>query len=257
MEASFYQYLFGVFSLLVGSFLNALIYRLPRNINIALPRSSCPFCKKTIYWYENIPVLSFLFLKGRCSKCGEKISLQYPIIELGVGIFGFIIAPNEISPSSLLNFFFYFSVFCSFLVHFIVDLKHQILPDLVNFYLGLIFFFFSLFSRDFYFLILGFVIGFGFPYLISFAFYKLKGQIGLGGGDIKLWGVLGLYLGPVGIIHNIFLSCFAGAVFGGLLIILKILKKENPIPFGPFILSIAFIQIFFEKWFDSIMRYIT
>jgi leader peptidase (prepilin peptidase)/N-methyltransferase len=247
----------AAFGLLVGSFLNALIYRLPREINIALPRSHCPECKKLIYWYENIPVLSFLFLRGKCSGCGATISWQYPLVELFTGIVAAIIAPTYFSASALFSFLFLFGVFCAFLVHFIVDLKHQILPDSINIYLACLFFMVSLVNRHWSYWLAGAAIGIGFPYIVSWIFYKLRGQIGLGGGDIKLYGALGLYLGPLGIIQNIFLSCFLGAVVGVALMMAKVLKRENPIPFGPFIIVVGFVQIFFEKWFEHWVRYIS
>jgi leader peptidase (prepilin peptidase)/N-methyltransferase len=247
----------AAFGLLIGSFLNALIYRLPREINIALPRSSCPKCNKLIYWYENIPVISFIVLHGRCSGCKAPISWQYPAVELLAGIAAALLAPRDSSAQSLLSFLFFFGVYSAFLVHFIVDLKHQILPDSVNIYLACLFFMISLVSRHWTFWSIGAVIGVCFPALVSWGFYKLRGQIGLGGGDIKLYGALGLYLGPLGIVQNIFLSCFLGAVIGIVLIVLKIIKKENPIPFGPFILAVGFIQIFFANWFEQWARYIS
>lgn len=245
-----------VFGLLVGSFLNALIYRLPRNINIALPRSSCTNCKKLILWYENIPVFSYLFLRGKCSGCGTKISLEYPAVEIITAIFAFTIAPSDYSTSSLLNFFFFFGVFCAFLVHLIVDLKHQILPDSINLYLALLFLLISVFTNSWMFWLSGAAIGLGFPLLVSWIFYQLKGQVGLGGGDIKLFGALGIYLGPIGIMQNIFLSCFLGALVGIVLMATKIIKRENPIPFGPFIIVVAGLQIFGESWFKHLMSYI-
>jgi len=124
----------ALFGLIIGSFLNALIYRLPREINIAVPRSSCPSCNHVISWYENIPVFSYIFLKGRCSNCKTQISWQYPLVELTTGLFALAIAPRTIAPSELFSFFFFLGIFSAFLVHFIVDLKHQILPDSVNIY---------------------------------------------------------------------------------------------------------------------------
>jgi leader peptidase (prepilin peptidase)/N-methyltransferase len=245
-----------VFGLLVGSFLNALIYRLPRGINIALPRSSCTNCKKIIPWYENIPVFSYLFLKGKCSGCGTKISWEYPTVEIFAAIFAFIIAPQDLSSSSLLNFFFFFGVFCAFLVHLIVDLKHQILPDSINVYLALLFLLVRIFNNSWTFWLSGGAIGLGFPLLVSWIFYQLKGQVGLGGGDIKLFGALGIYLGPIGIMQNIFLSCFLGAVVGIVLMATKVIKKENPIPFGPFIIVVASFQIFAQSWFKHLISYI-
>jgi prepilin signal peptidase PulO-like enzyme (type II secretory pathway) len=247
----------AVFGILVGSFLNALIYRLPREINIALPRSHCPNCNKLIYWYENIPIISFLVLRGKCSGCHTKISWQYPLIELVCGIVAALIAPHTLEIGNIFSFVFYFSVFSCFLVHFIVDLKHQILPDAINLYLGILFFVVSLINYNYLHWGLGLLIGFGFPYIVSYLFQKLRGQVGLGGGDIKLWAALGIYLGPMGIIHNIFLSCFIGALFGGVLLITKVIKKENPIPFGPFIIIVATFQIFFEKTFHTLIRYIS
>lgn len=245
-----------IFGLLIGSFLNALIYRIPLGINIAFPRSSCPKCKHIIAWYENIPVLSFIFLRGKCSNCKTKISWLYPAVELLTGLFAFLIAPHSLNSGELFNFFFYLGVFSAFLVHFIVDLKHQILPDSINIYLGLLFFTISFIIHPWTHWLLGGAFGLGFPLLVSWIFYLLKGQVGLGGGDIKLYAVLGVYLGPMAIMQNIFLSCFLGAVVGLAMMALKIIKKENPIPFGPFIIIVASIQIFAEKWFNHLLRYI-
>lgn len=241
---------------MIGSFLNALIYRLPREINIAFPRSACPVCKKTIPWYENIPIVSFLFLRGKCSTCKNKISWSYPAVELLTASFAFFIAPKNFNPESAMVFFFFFSVFCVFLVHFIVDLKHRILPDSLNLYLAALFFLFSFFNYPWPHWVLGGGLGLGFPLLVSWIFYLLKNQVGLGGGDIKLYGALGLYLGPLGIMQNIFLSCFLGALIGIILIVLKFIKKDNPIPFGPFIIVVAAFQIFFEPLFKHLMSYI-
>lgn len=249
----FLTFLFGA---MIGSFLNALIYRLPRNINIAYPRSSCPACGKLIYWYENIPIVSFLFLRGRCSGCKNKISFQYPLIEFISGLFALWLTPHELTPFALLEFFFFFSIFCAFLVHFIVDLKHQILPDSVNIYLAIILFCYALISFPWTHWALGSLIGFGFPLLVSWLFYQIRGEIGLGGGDIKLYAALGLFLGPVGVLQNIFLSCFLGAFIGIFLIAFKVIKRENPIPFGPFILIVAFVQIFLSGTFQKLISYI-
>lgn len=247
---------FTIFGLLVGSFLNALIYRLPRDINIAFPRSSCTQCNKLIYWYENIPILSYVFLKGKCSGCQSKISVLYPFVEFIVACFAFSIAPKNLEPDSLLNFFFYFSIFCAFLVHFIIDLKHQILPDSITIYMACVFLLLSIFNKPLAFWLIGGLIGLGFPLIVTWIFYKIKGQVGLGGGDIKLYGVLGIYLGPVGIMQNIFLSCFLGAVIGLVMIAFKVMKKENPIPFGPFIIAVGAFQIFSPELFATLISYI-
>lgn len=245
-----------IFGVMIGSFLNALIYRLPRNIGISLPRSSCPHCKKLIYWYENIPVVSYLFLKGKCSGCKNKISIEYPLVEIFCGIIAFWLAPKSLHPDELIRFAFLFSVFCAFLVHFIIDLKHQILPDQVNIFLAVLFFVMAFINYNWVHWALGGAIGLGLPLLVTWIFYLLKGQVGLGGGDIKLYGALGLFLGPLGVMQNLFFSCFLGAVVGLLLIGLKVIKKENPIPFGPFIILVSFVQIFFTPFFNQLLSYI-
>ena len=167
-----------------------------------------------------------------------------------------MLAPKVIDPQELLNFFFFFSVFCVFLVHFIVDLKHQILPDSLNIYLAVLFLMITIFNYPWSHWLVGGALGFGFPLIVSWVFYQLKGQIGLGGGDIKLYGALGIYLGPIGIMQNLFLSCFLGAIVGLTLIGTKVIKRENPIPFGPFILVVGAVQIFASDWFEHLISYI-
>lgn len=248
--------IFSIFGLLIGSFLNALIYRLPLGKNIAYPGSGCPHCGHLIRWYENIPLLSFLFLKGKCSNCSQKISWQYPFVEFISMLVAYLLSPTDLNPESLLTFFFLFTVYCSFMVHFVVDLRHQLLPDPINIYLGLLFLIVSVISFNWLHWAIGFAVGLGFPLLVSWIFYQLKGEVGLGGGDIKLFGVLGLYLGPIGIIQNIFLSCFLGALIGLALIAIRLIKKENPIPFGPFILIVASFQIFLPTAFSRLISYI-
>jgi prepilin signal peptidase PulO-like enzyme (type II secretory pathway) len=246
----------SIFGLVIGSFLNALIYRLPLGINIAYPRSACPNCKHIIAWYENIPVVSYLFLKAQCSNCKTKISPVYPLVELTTGFFAFLIAPDSLNPSDLFNFLFFLGVFSAFLVHFIVDLKHRILPDSINIYLGILFFVVAVITKPWTHWLIGLGLGLGFPLLVSWLFYLLKGQVGLGGGDIKLYAVLGIYLGPIAVMQNIFMSCFLGAIVGLILMGLKLIKKENPIPFGPFIIIVSSFQIFTPNLFDHLLRYI-
>ena len=246
-----------IFGMMIGSFLNALIYRLPLGINIAFPRSACPHCKHVISWFENIPVFSYLLLRGKCSNCKTRISFQYPLIELVTGLFAFLIAPRSLGPSALFSFAFSLSIFSAFLVHFIVDLKHQILPDSINVFLGCLFFVVALVTKPWTHWLIGFGLGLGFPLLVSWLFYLLRGQIGLGGGDIKLYAVLGIYLGPIAVLQNIFLSCFLGAIVGIILMLTKVIKKENPIAFGPFIIIVSSFQIFTPRLIDHLLRFIS
>jgi leader peptidase (prepilin peptidase)/N-methyltransferase len=114
----------------------------------------------------------------------------------------------------------------------------------------------SIFNKPLAFWLLGGLVGLGFPLIVTWVFFKLRGQVGLGGGDIKLYGALGIYLGPVGIMQNIFLSCFLGATVGLIMIALKYMKKDNPIPFGPFIIITGAFQIFFPDLFANVISYI-
>ena len=242
---------FSTFGLLVGSFLNVLILRLPKEDDIVFKSSHCPSCLKKIKWYMNIPVLSYIFLRGRCHFCGVKISLQYPIIELFTGFVSLYFAPKLLTIEGLYNYSFYFSVFCVFLVHFIIDIRHKILPDSLNIYLFLLFICYSFFHYSWPYSLFGFLIGLLFPLSVAYAFYKLKGVEGLGGGDIKLFGVLGVFLGPIGVLQNLFLSCILGTIIGVTLIALGKAQKNTGIPFGPSIISIASFQIFLPEYFTS------
>lgn len=239
----------------MGSFLNALIYRLPREIPFGLSRSFCPHCKNKIAWYFNLPLVSYLFLFGRCHDCKEKISLRYPLIELLTCILAILIAPKYISLHTVLNFLFLFTIGCAFLVHFFIDLEHQILPNSVNIILALLFLIYALLNFNFLFWFSGFAFGLGFPLLVTWLFYLLRGQIGLGGGDIKLFGILGIYLGPFGVLLNIFLSCFLGSIIGLSLIVFKKMDKNNPLPFGPAIIIVASMQIFFPYQFSQALAF--
>jgi leader peptidase (prepilin peptidase)/N-methyltransferase len=136
----------------------------------------------------------------------------------------------------LVEFFILFSAACVFICHFFIDLEHRILPDALNIYLGLIFLLHGLLFSTWQSWLLGFLIGGGFPLLVSWGFYLYAKKEGLGLGDVKLFAVLGLILGPFGIVMNIFLSCFVGSVVGVSLLASKRIARDYPIPFGPFIL---------------------
>ena len=252
-----YKSFFFVFGALIGSFLNVLILRMPKNENFVSKRSHCPKCNKLIYWYENIPILSYVFLRGKCSGCSTGISIQYPLVELCTGIFAVLLSPSYLNIETAANFAFYFSIAAAFLVHFMIDVKHKILPDGINIYLALLFLSFSILTKPVGFWLLGGAIGFLFPLGITYIFYLLKNQVGLGGGDIKLYGALGLYLGPIGVLHNVFLSCILGSLISLPLILAKVIDRKTPVPFGPFIIIAATIQIYFPGIYDQIIQYIS
>lgn len=254
MEIFFGIYFF-IFGLLIGSFLNVVILRLPNKVNMVTKRSACPKCGTQLKWYHNIPLFSFIFLRGKCAFCGTRISWRYPLIELFTGLVAYWLMPSELTTMSLANFFFYFSIACIFICHFMIDLDHHLLLDSLNLYLLAIFLSYVIFYYNWPFWVLGGAIGFGAPLLVTWIFYKLRGQVGLGGGDIKLYGILGLYFGPTGIMFTIFLSCLVGAVVGLILIGLNKMTKDKPMAFGPSILLVAAFQIFFPQYASIIQSW--
>ncbi len=236
---------------MIGSFLNVIIYRLPRNIDFVFMRSHCTVCKKTIPFYFNIPVLGYLILRGKCSNCGERYSYKYPLVELFTAMafvfiyqrFSLFIQPIE--------FIIYSSIFAVLVCIFFIDLEFYIIPNSLNLYLLSIFLLKSFLYEPLEFWLLGGFIGFFFPFMVTWLYSLLRGQIGLGMGDVKLYGVLGIFLGPLGITQNIFLSCFLGALIGGTLIVIKKMDRNTPIPFGPFIVLVAMFQIYFPQLFKK------
>ncbi len=244
------------FGAIVGSFLNVLILRLPREEDVVLKSSHCTSCNKKLTWYMNIPLLSYILLRGKCRFCSAKISLQYPMIELASGIVSLLLRPKIFDIDSLYFFLFYFSVYSVFITHFIIDVRHKILPDSLNIYLLFSFAAFAFFHKSLVYSLSGFLIGLLFPLSVAYAFYKIKGVEGLGGGDIKLFAVLGVMLGPIGILQNLFLSCFLGSIIGLALIAFKIFDKNEGIPFGPSIILVASFQIFSPMHFDKFSQLI-
>lgn len=237
-----YAFIFGC---LIGSFLNVVIIRLPQKKNLVSDRSACPQCGSQLRWYHNIPVLSFSFLLGKCAFCGARISWRYPLIEILTGLISFWLFPSYVSMAGLGLYLFHFAIACIFICHLFIDLDHQLLLDSLNLYLLAIVLPFVAIFHPWLSWVIGGALGFGVPLLVTWLFYKLRGQIGLGGGDIKLFGILGLLLGPQGIFLNIFLSCMLGAVIGITMIAFKQLTKDKPMAFGPSILIVSSVQIFF------------
>jgi prepilin signal peptidase PulO-like enzyme (type II secretory pathway) len=238
---------FIIFGMLIGSFLNVVIIRLPAKLDLVAKRSACPACGSQLKWYHNVPVLSFLCLRGACGFCGSRISWRYPLIELLAGLIAFWLKPEVINFESLGFFFFYFSIACIFICHFFIDLDHFLLLDVLNLYLLGIILPYALLMFPWQHWAIGGAMGFLGPLAVTWLFYKLRGQIGLGGGDIKLYGILGVLLGPAGIMFNIFLSCMLGSIIGLILIASKRMTKERPMAFGPAILLVGAFQIYFPN----------
>ncbi len=235
-----------LFGTIIGSFLNVVILRLPDpGTSIVFPSSHCPKCKNTLSWYENIPILSYLVLGGKCRHCKVSISPQYPIVELLTGLLAVAVIANFGLSLTALGFF----LFCAALVTIIwIDLHHQIIPDVISLP-GIIFgfaFSFVSFFVTWQESLIGLLAGGGIFYAVSYSYYLLRRQEGLGGGDIKLLAMLGAFLGWQSLLFIIFTSSVTGTVAG--LFAMRSQKKGGAtrIPFGPFLAVSGLFYLFFR-----------
>lgn len=227
--------------LAVGSFLNVCICRLPHGESVVSPPSHCPGCGASIRWYDNIPVLSYLFLKGRCRNCRTPISWQYPFVEFITGVI--YLATVHIFGLSL-ETAVYLVLLSALVVITVIDLKHQIIPDkitLPGIPIGLVCSSVVL-PTGFANAAIGLVLGGGGFYLIA-----LLSRGGMGGGDIKLMGMLGAFMGWKAVILTTMVGSFLGAAAGIFLMYVKGRGRKHPVPFGPFLAFGALVSLFWGE----------
>jgi leader peptidase (prepilin peptidase)/N-methyltransferase len=230
--------------LCIGSFLNVCIFRLPENRSVISPPSACPKCGHRLRWYENLPLVSYLVLRGRCSGCGTKISIQYPLVELlTAAIAVLLFFKFHLS----VQFAIMFGLSCCLIVVSFIDLAHRIIPDIISLpgiLAGIIASFF-LPGIDWIDSLLGILAGGGILYLVTWGYYLVTKKVGMGGGDIKLLAMIGAFLGWQAIPFIIFMSSAVGAVVGIIFIIFSGKGRHYQIPFGPFLALAAQVQILF------------
>jgi len=231
-----------ILGLIVGSFSNVCIYRIPRNESIIYPASHCPNCHSPIKPVDNIPLLSYILLKGRCRNCKSKISIQYPIVEFLTGLIYLIIyLIYGLSIQSLI----YIILSSALIIIAFIDLKEQIIPDIISLPgigVGLILSFFVPYV-SFINSALGVFVGGGTILVIGLAGSVIFKKEAMGGGDVKLAAMIGAFLGWRYIIISLFLGFFLGALAGIFLILSKIKSREDVVPFGPFIVLGSFITL--------------
>jgi leader peptidase (prepilin peptidase)/N-methyltransferase len=266
----------AVFALMVGSFLNVVIYRLPiimerewriqcqdflghpdteklpvERYNLVVPRSRCPHCDHLISAWENIPVISYLFQKGRCRHCSKPISMRYPVIEALTAVLSVMVINHfglNWSAISLL-ILTWGLISLSF-----IDFDHHLLPDnltLPLMWLGLLMAVFGIGAVDVKSAVVGTMIGYASLWTIFQLFRLATGKEGMGYGDFKLLAVFGAWLGWQQLPLIILLASFVGAVVGILNIVIRKKDKSQPIPFGPFLCTAGFIAML---WGDQITR---
>lgn len=221
-----------VFGLVFGSFVNVLIARIPTGETI-LGRSHCPKCGKHISWYDNIPLVSFVLLGGKCRECKKKISLVYPLVEALTGI-TFVVGLFTLH--SLASLVFFFAATPLLLAMLVIDLKHMVIPDSLSFVFALMAFLFMLASESFY---TNFLVGFGLALFLLTLFFITRKR-GMGLGDVKLVLPMGWALGLPTSGYFLWTSFILGALVGGILLVSGAKTMKSQIPFGPFLI-IAFI----------------
>ncbi len=251
-EHIIYIFLF-VFGAIIGSFLNVCIYRIPIKKSIVSPPSACPGCNRKLPFYDNIPILTYILLMGKCRECRTPIPTSYLIVEVATALLAVTLfvwfGPTVESAV-------YFIFISALIVITFIDLEHQIIPDVISLpgiVLGLAASFIltepgSINS------LMGTIIGGGGLLLVAGSYYLITGREGMGGGDIKLLAMIGAFLGWKGVVVTLFSGSFLGAFLGVIIISVKGRDGKYAIPFGPFLAFGAFVYLFFG---DTLIRLYT
>ena len=227
----------------IGSFLNVLIFRIPEEQSIILPSSHCLKCGHAIRVYDNIPIVSYLVLRGKCRDCHEKISVQYPIVEAITALMSLLLFLKfGLSFKYLSSFIFT----CALITITFIDLRHQIIPDVISLPGIPVFFFLAIFFMNLtvWESLLGILIGGGCLFAIAFLYEIITKREGMGGGDIKLLAMLGAFLGCKSLFFILFVSSLLGAVVGVSAMIIKGQDMKYAVPFGPFLSIAAILYLF-------------
>nr|WP_320116437.1 prepilin peptidase [uncultured Desulfuromonas sp.] len=231
---------------IVGSFLNVCIYRIPLGLSVVFPPSHCKKCNKSLYWYHNIPIISFILLRGRCAFCGEKYSWRYPGIEiLNAVLYCLVFYYWRYSLETLVLLLF---VSLLVVVTFI-DFDHQIIPDIIT-YPGIIVGFFCSFlipSLHWLDSIFGVLIGGGCLLVIAYCYELIAKKEGMGGGDIKLLAMIGSFCGWQAILPVVFIGSLLGTLVGVPLMFFRKKDSTMALPFGPFLAFGALIYVFWGR----------
>ncbi|ABC78219.1 prepilin peptidase [Syntrophus aciditrophicus] len=238
----------------VGSFLNVCIWRIPEGLSIVKPASHCPDCGHPIRFYDNIPLISYLILRGRCRACGGRISLRYPFVE-------------GLTALMALFLFWKFGLTLKFLAAFIfvsalilitfIDIDYQIIPDVISLPGIPICFLMAVFIMDLSFMdaLLGLLIGGGSLYLVAVLYELATKREGMGGGDIKLLALMGAFLGWKSLLFILLVSSLVGAVVGISIMLARGGDMKYAVPFGPFLSLAAVAYLFVGEYATNLFLY--
>jgi len=243
--------LYGILStllgLMIGSFLNVVIYRVPRGENIAFPGSHCPSCGHKLSWYHNVPVFSWLFLRGKCAFCGEKISAQYPLVELSTAALWLVLF---LKLGAVWWYPFVAASFTALLALSVIDLKYYAVPDSVNFFaLGAALIGPNLLKLDMSNPIVNAAIAAGGLWLLAFIISKIARKEAMGGADVIVAGTMAALLG----FPNFFVALFLSAI---LAIIPSLFAKDTMVPFVPFLALATLIVYLFDAQTGDLLHWI-
>lgn len=237
-------------SAIIGSFLNVCIYRIPREESLWGPRSHCPACGHWVRGFDNIPVLSYFILRGRCRDCRTGISWQYPAVEFAAAAAGwgvYRLFGLTLDGGAFASFTF------ALIVLTMIDLEHQILPNVITYPLSVAGLSLSVMwdrvspVQS----LIGLVVGGGSLYLIALGSQWILRQEGMGLGDVKLGAAMGAWLGARYLLLSYFFAFVLGALIGGTLILTGVKGRRDHIPFGPFLATGALIMVFCHPYVDE------
>ncbi len=241
----------------VGSFLNVCLYRVPLGRSVISPRSHCLSCSSQLAWYDNLPLVSYMILGGRCRTCGARFSFRYFFVEALTGLLSVLIVYHF--GLSLLGLGFFVLSAILVVVSFI-DLDHQVIPDVISLpgvVLGVLFSGFNP-AVGWQSAMIGAALGAGILFAIAFGYQVLTGRQGMGGGDVKLLAMIGAFLGWRAVPFTLLLASFLGSVVGLGAMILQRSDTKLALPFGPFLAFGALGYVFFGEslieWYLDVLR---
>jgi leader peptidase (prepilin peptidase) / N-methyltransferase len=243
---------FSLVGAAVGSFLNVCILRIPEDLSIITPPSRCPRCGHPIRFYDNIPIISYLLLRGKCRDCEERISPRYPLIEFLTAVVSYILFRQY---GLTLGYPVVFVFICTLIVITFIDLDHQIIPHVLTLSGIPIFALLSILfmgqrAIDVF---LGIMIGAGTLYFVAVYYEALTNREGMGGGDINLFAMLGAFLGWESLLFILLVSSLLGALVGLAAILIKGKNMRYAVPFGPFLCIAAVLYLLFADWARAIL----